>query len=80
MTLKEAAQFINDVGESWIGLKSTRTIYDVSADAAVHCSNDEIFNVAAYLKSNYGHMHEGLLDSEWMDEAEAIVKILRSKI
>ena len=80
MTLKEAAQFINDVGESWIGLKSTRTIYDVSADAAAHCSNDETFNVAAFLKSNYGCLNENMLDSEWMDEAEAIIKILRSKI
>lgn len=80
MTLKDAAKFISDVGESWIGLKSTRTIYDVSADAASHCSSDEIFNVAAYLKANYGCLNENMLDSEWMDEAEAVIKISRSKI
>lgn len=46
-------------------------------DAVRTLTRDHKFNVASFLKYNYGHALAGMTDDEWLLEADAMLKICR---
>lgn len=69
MTLTEAADRIESIAE---GPESNSSQFSACKTAS-KLSKDKVFNLAAYLKYNFGPCLQGMTDADWMKEAEVIL-------
>lgn len=73
-TVTEAANFIQQVSETWDGKGS---IYALCVRAVRRQSKDPVFNLAAWLLFNYGPSCNGETEAAWIKSAKTILKIIK---
>jgi hypothetical protein len=79
MTLTEAAAVINKASENWIFEKGKKeSIFSLTIRKSRKLSKDPVFNLAAWLMYNFGPCLEGESESDWVDTAKQIIKIVKS--
>lgn len=77
-TLTEAANQIQRVTFELIGtVRSDKAFYLGIARAAKQVSKNPVFNVAAYLKFNFGSNLSGMTNQDWLDTAKTLIRILK---
>ena len=77
LTVTAGAEIINQIGEEWTGSTSKDDISVVTIRAAKKLSKDNLFNLAAYLRYNFGPCLSGETDSDWLFTAKEISKFFK---
>jgi hypothetical protein len=77
--MDESCALLNTVGEEWIGSGSNVRLETLVRRTLKKISNDPHFNLAVYLKYNFGHLCTGEDNESWLETAKNISKILGEK-
>lgn len=72
ISVTSAAKKIGQIASDWVLSNSTESIANVTIKAAKKLSNDPIFNLAAFMKYNFGPCISSESDSDWLDSAKQI--------
>jgi hypothetical protein len=71
-TVTEAAAVLDEVCQNWNGKGS---VYALTVRTARRQFKGPIFNIAAWLKFNYGPLYSGETEADWIRSAKDVLRI-----
>ena len=78
LTVSEAAGTLDQSADGWLNdSRTTESITSAVIRASKKLSKDPIFNLAAYMRWNYGGCLRGETDADWLENAKNIRKFFK---